>query len=557
MARHWPHYFRKAGFAALWILPTLLAFLVVWKHSAPLPFWDEWNTPGAQLASWYRGTLTIAELCSQHNESRKLIPRLIYLPLFTVAGWNVQLALALVFGEACLLSVGLYKLARRTIRSPGMAALAFIVMNLLLFSPRQYENLLNDLQWETFAPGLALVLALIVNLSRRSLAWKTICNALLALLSTYTFANGMLVWLLAFPVATESSGSSRTKLFWRLTYILSGAVAIGLYFIGYHHPPLSPPTASLITDGPALVHFFLIWLGSLFRIANPTIAGGFVVVLFLSLAGTTGWLIVKGAQWKSHYPWLVLGAYTLISGAITAVARLGFSLAIAADARYTVFSVILHIAVVGLAFTVYEELRGHKNVERSGALLGAATAIVLLGFWTSTFTAKRRFLKKVSEEHQHLLLVLRWAEALPQNPELAWLSPYPEMPQTIHTLAEYDALRPRLVSKTLAQAVNTAPTAPDNAAGVLEQAIPDGNGRLLVKGSARMPAETRPADCVVLGWQTTAGWQPRWVMETKGDRFSGAVIASVPEGGAILQAYAIDLQRERVYALAGAINLAP
>ena len=46
-------------------------------------------------------------------------------------------------------------------------------------------------------------------------------------------------------------------------------------------------------------------------------------------------------------------------------------------------------------------------------------------------------------------------------------------------------------------------------------------------------------------------------MEIKGDRFSGAVIASVPEGGAILQAYAIDLQRERVYALAGAINLAP
>ena len=98
MARHWPHYFRKAGFTALWIFPILLAFLVVWKHSAPLPFWDEWNTPGAQLASWYRGTLTIAELCSQHNESRKLIPRLIYLPLFTVAGWNVQLALALVFG---------------------------------------------------------------------------------------------------------------------------------------------------------------------------------------------------------------------------------------------------------------------------------------------------------------------------------------------------------------------------------------------------------------------------------------------------------------------------
>src|SRR5438477_5837529 len=137
MARHWPQYFRKAGFAALWILPILLAFLVVWKHSAPLPFWDEWNTPGAQLASWYRGTLTFAELCSQHNESRKLIPRLIYLPLFRLVGWNVQLALGLTLGAICLVSIGLYQLARRTIHSTVAAAIAFTVMNLFLFSPRQ------------------------------------------------------------------------------------------------------------------------------------------------------------------------------------------------------------------------------------------------------------------------------------------------------------------------------------------------------------------------------------------------------------------------------------
>jgi len=557
MARHWPHYFRKAGFAALWILPILAAFFLVWKHSVGLPVWDEWQTPGAQLASWYRGTLTIAELCSQHNESRKLIPRLIYLPLFILAGWNVRLALALVFATACLLSVGLYQLTRRTIRSAMGAGVAFIVMNLLLFSPRQYENLRNDIQWETFAPGVALVFALIVNLSRRSLGWKTMCNAILALVSTYTFANGMLIWLLAFPVATGTDSLSRAKLGWRLTYILSAAVAIGCYFIGYRHPPLSPPTASPVTDAPALVHFFLIWFGSLFKVQDPTVAGAIIVLLFLSLAAASVWLMIKRGRWKSHYPWLVLGAYALISGAITAVARLGFTLAIAADAHYTVFTVILYIAVVALAFTLYEEFRGSKNVERRGAVLGAAAVLLLLVFWVSTFTAERRLLKKVTEYHQHLLLVLRWAEAIPQNPELAWLSPYPEMPETIHTLAEHDALRPRLISQTLAQAVNAAPAAQDNAAGVLEQAIPDGNGRLWIKGSARVPNENRPADCVVVGWQTAGGWQPRWVLETRGDRFSAPVIASVPAGGAVLQAWAIDLQRERVYSLGGAINVSP
>jgi hypothetical protein len=531
----------------------------------PLPFWDEWNTPGAQLASWYRGTLTFAELCSQHNESRKLVPRLIYLPLFRVAGWNVQLALALTLGAIGLVSLGLYQLARRTIRSTTAAALAFIVMNLLLFSPRQYENLLNDLQWETFAPGLAIIFALIVNLSRRSLAWKTICNAGLALVATYTFANGMLVWLLAFPMATDDPKASRAQFFWRVGYVVVGGISIGLYFIGYQHPTFSPPTASIIEDGPALLHFILIWFGSVFRVGNPTIAGGIVVGSFLSLAIIAVWLIIKRRQWQPHYPWLVLGAYVLISGAIAAIARLGFTFSIATSPHYTVFTVTLYIALTGLAFTVYEELSAYKKLRRAGALLGPVAAILLLSLWVSTFTAERRRLKKYTEYRNHLLLVLRWAEALPQNPELAWLSPYPETARTIHTLAEHDAFRPRLVRKTLARAVNIAPTGNSDDAGVLEQATPDENGRLLVKGSARVPDKNRRADCVVLGWQTSTGWQSRWVVEMNqpssgsaaASDFSAPIIATIPASGAVLRGWAIDLERDRAYALGGAIKLTP
>jgi hypothetical protein len=564
MEKSGPRHFRKALFTALWALPILLGFFVVWKHSVPLPFWDEWDTPGAQLASWYRGTLTFAELCSQHNESRKLVPRLIYLPLFRLAGWNVQLALGLTLGAICLVSIGLYQLTRRTIHSATGALLAFTVMNLVLFSPRQYENLLNDLQWETFTPGLALIFALIVNLSRRSLAWKTICNAVLALVSTYTFANGMLLWLLAFPVVSGAGTSSRTTLLSRLAYLFGAVISIGAYFIGYQHPPMSPPLASLFKDGAALIRFVFIWFGSVFRVASPATLGGIVVLMFLALAIIAAWLMVKRGEWKSHYPWLILGAYALISGAITAVARLGFTFAMATSPHYTVFTVSLYIAVTGLAFTVYEQLRGSKNLERGGALLGAVTALILASLWASTFTAERRRLKKYTEYRRHLLLVLRWAEAIPRNPELAWMSPYSDTAQTIRTLAEHDALRPRLASKTLAQTVNATPAREVYNAGVLEQATPDGNGRFWVRGWAQVPDENRPADCVVVGWQTAAGWEPRWVFElnqrssgsVSGARFLWPLIASVPASGATLRAWAIDLQRGQAYALAGAINLA-
>jgi len=550
---------------ALVALPVLVALYVVWRHTVAFPFWDEWNTPGAQLASWYRGTLSFAELCSQHNESRKLVPRLIYLPLFTIAGWDVRLILPLVIGVVGLISVGLYQLALRTIRPGIPVCLAFATMNFLLFSPREYQNFSNGIQWETFFPGLALVLALLTNLSARSLPWKTVCNGLLALVSTYTFANGMLLWLLAFPIATGPRKSSRSQIFWRLAYVIAGTVSIACYFISYRHPPLSPPAASLISDGPALLRFLLIWVGSLFRVANPVLAGGLVVAFFLVLASISGWLVIKQRQWRSHYPWLILGFYTLISGAITAVARLGFGFEIATDNRYTVFTVMLYVAVTGLAFTVYEQLRGDKYIRRGGALLGAMAAVVLLALGASTFSAEWRFLKKSAAYRKHLLLVFRWAEAIPQNPELNWLTPYPDTQRVIHVLAEHDVLRPRPVSKALAQAVNDLPTVSGGEAGVLEQAKPDGNGRLLVKGWARVPDENRAADCVIIGWETAAGWQPRWVIETgerapnlvEGSGFSRPLLGSVPAGGAVLRAWAIDFKRDRVYPLAGGIGVAP
>jgi hypothetical protein len=557
--------FQRVVFVALWTLPIVVALYVVWRHTVAFPFWDEWNTPGEQLASWYRGTLTFADLCSQHNESRKLVPRLIYLPLFIGAGWDVRLILPLVIGVVGLISLGLYQLARRTIRSGIAASIAFIAMNFLLFSPREYQNFTNGIQWETFFPGLALVLALLVNLSDRSLPRKTVCNGLLALVSTYTFANGMLVWLLAFPIATDPRQSSRSKVTWRLAYIGGGAVAIACFFTSYQHPPLSPPAASLASDGPALLRFFLIWVGSLFRVANPAFAGGVVVTFFLGVAIISLWLILKNRQWRPHYPWLVLGAYTLISGAITAVARLGFGFEIATDNHYTVFTVMLYIAVTGLAFTVYEQLRGYKYVRHAGVLIGAIAAVVLLALGASTFSSEWRFLKKSAAYRRHLLLVFRCSEAIPQNPELTWLTPYPDTPQVIKLLAEHDVLRPRPVSKTLAQAASLLPSATGSAAGVLEQAKPDGNGRLLVKGWARVPDENRPADCVVIGTKTAAGWQPRWVVET-GDKapnsversgFSRALLGTVPAGGAVVRAWAIDFQRDRAYPLSGGISVAP
>lgn len=281
--------------------------------------------------------------------------------------------------------------------------------------------------------------------------------------------------------------------------------------------------------------------------------------LFLVLAATSIRLSAADRRWQSHYPWLVLGAYTLISGAATAIARLGFGFTMAADTRYVVFSVMLYIGVVGLGFTIYEKIRDRGNLRRAGNFVGVIAGFVILALWASTFAAERRTLKKFTEYRTHLQWVLRWAEAVPRNPELSWLSPFPETPEVIHTLHEHDALRPRLMSETLTRAVNQSPGVGNESTGALEQAVKDGTGRLWVKGW------TQAADCVVVGLQTPGRWEPRWVIEvgarsTVNDRakfLRPLLVGDIAGNAPTIRAWAIDLKTDQAFPLPGEIALQP
>jgi hypothetical protein len=551
-------------------------------HWVAVPFWDEWDTPGAQLAAYYRGTLHFAQLFSQHNEHRLFFPRLVWLPMAILAGWDVRHEMLLTFCFICAGSIGLYKLLAFSQEPPTGRAFVFGLMNLLLFSPRQYETLLVGAQGQTFVPTFALVFALLMNLSRSSLPRKTIANALLALVATYSFGNGMLVWLLAFPIETRSGDHlpvprPGARIYWRATYLIIAAMSVASYFISYRHPPLSPPVVSPIIEWSAFVRFVLVWTGSLFNVSAPAICGAVILLLFAGLTTTAVRQMRRTGRWQPFYPWLVLAGYTIISAGMAAAARLGFASSMAGDSRYTAFSAFFYIALLGLGFSVYAQTKtdGPSTTRFVFRAAGVATLLLVLAFWLVTFKIERKLLRRDHETRKHTQLVVRWSEAIPQNPEMAFSSPYPaqETIDTIRTIAASDALRPRLVSHDLANAVRERPDAINASAGALEEATLDGSGHLFCKGWAKVPDQDRPADCVVIGFDAADGrWQPFCVTETGEKRkdvaqpagvaaleragFSRTVDAkSLPQSGATIRAWAIDLQNQRAFPMAGAIRL--
>jgi len=577
--RPWSVIASRALLVGLCSLPAICAIYMMWTHWVPVPFWDEWDTPGAQLASYYRGTLTFAELCSQHNEHRLLFPRLVWLPMAIVFGWDVRHGMVLTFCFVCLGSAGLYQLLRSSNGTAAGRAFVFGLMNLVLFSPRQYETFLVGAQGQTFVPTFMLVLALIANLSGKSLRTKTLVNAAVAHVSTFSFGNGMLVWLLAFPLETQSAdrqtGRERRPILWKAVYLLAAGLSVASYFISYRHPSTTPPLVSRIAQLPGFVRFVLVWIGSLFNVGAPALCGAVVLFIFGGLAAAAVWQMRRTGNWRLHYPWLVLGCYALISGCVAAIARLGFDYSMAGDARYTAFSAFLYVAVLGLGFSVCAGMKPRALTARIALSAAVVFLVIILTLWAITFKKERRLLGIFKPAWEHSLLVMRWSVAIPQNPEIGLLTPDPlrQTVGTIRTLAENDALRPRLVSQRLASAVNERPNTDASWAGTLDGASLEATGHLSFQGWARLPDQDRPADCVVLGFETSdGGWKPLCVFETGGDRpdvarhfgsgalaragFSGRVDAtSLPRGDFTLRAWAIDPKTERAFPMEGAIRL--
>lgn len=558
--------------ATLIALPILCALQMMRTHWVAVPWWDEWLTPGETLASYYRGTLTFADLWSQHNESRKFVPRLLYLALYVPCGWDVRYGMVLGFAWVCVGSAGLYWVLSQSV-SRSIACGGFVLMNVLLFSPRQYENFLYSLEGENFTPAFALIFALGCNLRVKSFRTKAIINSFLALFSTYTFANGMLVWLLAFPVqwkgapAIESSAGRR---FWRIAYSLAALVSIGAYFVGYQRPEETPPFATNISTLWDLLHYLLIWLGSLFVTPVPTTVGVCILGTFTCLVVMTSKHARQVASWRVPYPWLILGSYVLISGLVTAAGRVGFGLTAAPSVRYTVFTVFFYIAVLGLFCSIYQDAR--RSIYKRPVMMGSAALLLVL--WAFTLRYEIPLLAENTAAREHLQLVARWSLAIPANPDLRLLSPYRETLWRIRVLAAHDALRPRLIDARLAQGV-TVPSAPTSKdAGYLDQVVFNSRDRLLAQGWAQIPGRDTAADCVVLGYRDESGsWNLFGVTETGGRRPDVAAalripglmsagfsrfftIDKFPRGSVIFEARAIDLKHKRLFPMSGAAIVA-
>ena len=567
--------------------PALVAFVIQKKHWINIPIWDEWDTPGIALLHSAQRALTWGDLLAQHNESRKVIPRLIHIAIASVAGWDVRQGMVLTFLCACAVSAcALAYLRRHANHSLSQVLVPWLLVNVFLFAPSQYENFLSGFVFEIYIPFLCLFGCCAVNLSRWPLPAKVVCNSFLALLATYTFAHGMLLWAFAFPIPNraERSRGSRFFFLWYAVYFAIGCTAIACYFVGYRRPEVAPPPATPAQLAQVL-EFIFVWLGAVVRspFVNARLSGALVcLIIAAALIGAFTVLRRSKERWPVYYPWLLLLGFALSSGTLTAVGRVnigtdnvfntwfeGFS-----GMRYNVTSVFAYVALIGLVLNHYEDRIRSRPLLRNRFLTGLTVCYTLLAVaWIEMFSDESTRVKQFQANRKQARTAVIWINALPENPEIFLAYPYPErFAQRVEEMRAAGLLKQPKVSDSLRQAIATVPGGADGAAGFLDFGESRSKGRVRFAGWARNPFKQASADYVVFGWQGSDDlFHPFTAIRTGRDRPDVAEIcgprllkagfdqeidiSKLPAGTVTIKGWAIDWATQQAFPLKGTVQL--
>lgn len=346
----------RTRLALILLPPLVLVTLIVW-FSVDVPFNDEWEF--AFLMEKARlHTLTAGDLFAAANEHRVLVPRLLALGLASLSDWDIRWEL----GVNVVCAVGMYLGIASQL---GRRSWAAVVASVLVFSLSQKENWFFGLA-NPIVLNVASAAGALLILSREKLDWRGwLAASLLALVSSYSFANGNLVWFIGATVLIV-----RHRAQWPLLagWALVSLAALVPYVAGYSTPTGHPSLGFVVHHPLHAAAYVLLYLGSPiagYLDATAGIAGALGLGLF-------GWLAVHHYR-RADLPVapLAIAAYAIGSALLTTLARAGFGIHQALESRYNSMSTLLWLAVLMLLTTEWRALPRRPALAVGAVLLGS------------------------------------------------------------------------------------------------------------------------------------------------------------------------------------------
>jgi hypothetical protein len=505
----------ETGLLVLALVPPAFLLATVLRLGVDTPYMDQWEV-APLFAKWHDGTLSFGDLWAQQNESRMVVPRLLFLGLGLLTGWNLVAELLPALLLAAFESWAIFALDRRALGGSRAAALGRLAFaNLLLFGPIQYENWLWGHQAALFLPPACLLAGLLVVQSRLGLPAKSALAALLGLVATFSFANGMILWpLLAAALLVTSPGEPRVRLRRAALWAAGTIAVVALYFAGYERPAAQPWLLETLRHPGRAANYLAVLLGSpLAQGIGPT---GIEAATALGAAGMLLGLAVfeigrrrfsDPEQRARVLPWLLLVGFAYGTAMVTTVGRSGFDVPHALSPRYATVSALFWVA---LAYTTAAVLPGAVR----GRVLGltetrAAAAVAVLAATAAACHLLATQVALVRMENWRVRRLearacLAFIDVAPNEPFLE-VNCYPDVGRLRERAAAVDRLgllRPSIVRPGALAALLGA--TPDPSFGKFQAFAPSGDA-IRCRGTAEIPGRGEAPDAILLGWLDEGG----------------------------------------------------
>ena len=328
------------------LMPALFTLWLILNYGVDVPYWDEWVT-AVLIERFFQGTLTVADLFARNNEYIQFFPNLIFVLLGWLTRWDPRYGMLLSFVLACLVSFNIYRLAQTTSPGGGSRSLVqFVLANLFIFTPMQYENWLMGIQIIYFIPIVCITTCLRITCSDRTGRVKFITCSALATISTFSSVNGILCWVVVLPVLLRwQSLDKPAEKDWKVVAWIAGfALCATLYFsidgkiaLGFRF------SDQLLVHLRQALAYFLALLGAPLAIGPHPIfvavsVGAAVLLLILFSWNVFLRLSTNHVIANSLIVWLMIGTYSVITAAMVTAGRMHYGVGQSLSSRYTTFS---------------------------------------------------------------------------------------------------------------------------------------------------------------------------------------------------------------------------
>ena len=582
-------------------LPAIAIAYFIFKYGVNIPFWDQWGITPNLLIEDSKGQLTFQTLFAQANESRLFFPKLVFLELAKLTQWNTRAEMAITWLLALLVFANLYFLVCRTLKQlPAWGkTTVLLLMGLVVFSPMQFENWLWGIQMIVFVPILCISTCItLCYLGLRPWQKFLLCG-LLCTISTFSYANGMVAWVVVYPIMVISTTWTLRSLFkprWLLPgWLFLMAANLSLYFHNYQKPSYHPSFSYALTHPLEAIRYFLVFMGIPLGLLSSINFSLLMGLLLISLFAYCNWRIFRLIACRQNdlsfsLGWQVLGTYSLLSGLITASGRVGFGVSQAMSSRYTTFSIYLIVSLIGLVSILLTSQpllikSGHsskppplkaKEYERFLILGGVILFLVVYGY-----TYRHSLNMIYSWGHLDRLngksCLLLINQVLDENCIATRSFPFPPnaVKPSIETIDQLGYVSPGLITTNVMEAVNggaVTSLAPNNY-GHFDTLERQGDS-YIARGWAILPARPAPADAVVLAYKDPSTGQSVGFAITE-QRIGRTDVAKelqtrqfhlsgweetldqtvLPESACDITAWAMDANQGEVFQIAGSHNI--